>query len=574
MVLNEKNKEKINDLKQLIELADNEYEKIINIFKKYAFSIEDAESYIIRYIPFFVKNINDKNALIIFKKKLDIYAYYLSLNEKLDQDTIILVKNFVNRIKRIDNKKVINLIARLGYKTPLAKIKFLLWVHNMIVENPMIKDTEEQLLLDRISSIQNELYCNYLSREKKDFLRNTRNNYSNYYNFVENLLKCDKSEWSIKISEFLSKQKDDVSAKNNLLRIFLMSKLDSSTTNLLKLYKLMDGFINPVVSYVKDPLSGELISKESYSRSYDKINNFFEDLMALSLDEKDQIISLYNELTKDRYYGVLDGINERLTKMFVAFYPDFPNAIEYINERTNIYIEYKNNLKKERLDKLKENNKILKERFQKETIHEEIIRLRGIFSKFIDGNYNIIEEFKKDFNIKGVELRESLKFIKENDPEFYNIIVKKQNDGMQVINEKVKSLSYYLRNGINNRAFDVIDFYLIYKMDIEVLRNVVQNMTLDNKYTLLRFLSSNIRLERLNVKVILNTLVEVNCEMDENGDLIKGTGFVIPRKIRENAIKFLEKNKIPLNDITYRTLINRYLMKNNIDHQYKEIRKR
>ena len=559
------NKEKINDLKKLIELSEDNYREIINILKKYATTLKEAELYIIRYLPYILKDVDERNALLIFKKKLNIYQYYLRYqNESNVSNNIDEV--IISELSKMNNNEFIEYVNEHGYSGVYHKLKFLISLYRFIEKDEKLNLSLKEQLLEKIIYSEKYFYNKNVKEEKSELLKNLKSKNDSHFNFVLELINNPKEKWQEMLKEFLNKQSDELVSKNKILRIILLSKMDLSSKEMFRAYKLMENIIDSSITYIKDPVTEKRISQSVYKKTYGRVTRFFELIINTKIEEEDKIIESFSLLSNDKYYGVLSEMLPRLNELFPILYPNFSDYEKFLEERFNIYFEYRKKIKHEVLEKVfekkKENRKI--KNAEKKKI--EVENVKKIIKDFINGNYYIIEEYKNIHNIALGDLKHTLEVLSENDSDLYNEFLEKQEKGMEIIKQKTELLLSYLKNGIGStkREFDVIDYYRIINVEIGALRSmVIKSTTLSNEdiYILVKFLGANLRPTLVDINALLNTVVEINCETDENGNLIQGTGIVIPNEIKEKSIRYLENNDIPLNEITYHNILMKYLKK-------------
>ena len=132
-----------------------------------------------------------------------------------------------------------------------------------------------------------------------------------------------------------------------------------------------------------------------------------------------------------------------------------------------------------------------------------------------------------------------------------------------------------LKKGINGKPFDLIDFYL-YFSDINILRpyrTILTGHVSCYEMRLLTNLTLNFCLNntKINKETIIKSHVEVNCEKDEFGMPIKGTGIILNEDEIALIIRFMETNNIPLYDMLFSIAVQRYI-NNTLDISLQEKR--
>lgn len=567
MERNLKNQEKIIDLKILFELEPDDYEEIIKIFKKYASSYEEAESYVARYLPAFVKDIDEKNAVLILKERLDVFKYYLISKEEISESDESKMNEFVDLIKDLFEDESVKKIARFGYKKPKERLKFLVLLHNKIENDPNLKNKEKEKILSKIKYCENYYYKALIREEKNSMVSTYSFQNDACYNFVIELVKADREKWEDMVRNFLSSQKNEVNSKNKILRIILSLEDEMRPKKRLKTYKMIDNIIKSSIIYYRDPINNNVISKEKYNKEYSRFITFFEELIKTNKEDKDRIIELFIMLSKVRHYIPLTELDVQLLKLFAHFYPDFPDKEEFIKDRVDVYLAYRKELRRKAYDKLVEENKEINDKKKLKALQIEIDDAKKMINDFINSKFYVIDEYRCFIGQRKSQIKYNLKLVEEYDEKLYSKYLKRQEKGLKILEEKTIQLLGYLKDGMvdENREFDVIDYYNIIGIDLKVLKEFVVNykgLNSDDSYKVIRFLASSYSKENIGPNLLLNTEIEVDCKLDTEGNPIRGTGFVVPREIREDAVLYLKENNLPLTDINFTALVKRFVREN------------
>ena len=135
-----------------------------------------------------------------------------------------------------------------------------------------------------------------------------------------------------------------------------------------------------------------------------------------------------------------------------------------------------------------------------------------------------------------------------------------------------------IKNGIEEngikREFDLLDYNMLfsnkyfdeinkYDNGIRHITNIARKMLSSKDYILFKrsickYQAGVINNERI-IDYILEDRTEYDCKKDENGNLIKGTGYTVSQEIKEKIINYLINNNIPTNIKTYKVALKRYL---------------
>lgn len=240
--------------------------------------------------------------------------------------------------------------------------------------------------------------------------------------------------------------------------------------------------------------------------------------------------------------------------------------IKLLKEKINIYSTYKLNSKKEREEFIKSNREAVKKRNLIIKEHQRQItysNMKDILKIFIEGNF----ESKKQFcDIYGIEIKQFdllIELAQEYDldtyQEYKNLIDKQQNKRYLIILEKVKQIICYLKNGIESekgvfRPFDIIDYYMITKLDFNALLKIINsdnNLTKEEFILLKKFIAKN----KNNIKNKSNEITTIL----NPGSVKIIEGRIISQEEKELIVDFLKQNNIPSNSITFNIALKRYL---------------
>lgn len=137
------------------------------------------------------------------------------------------------------------------------------------------------------------------------------------------------------------------------------------------------------------------------------------------------------------------------------------------------------------------------------------------------------------------------------------------------INEELtllyKDLGQKLVNGVLTdngvRPFDLIDFYMNFKKISTLAIPYLYGSFLSRRETTMitNFLAKTNYCSFINVEDFLNSKVEINCQKDQNGFPIKGTGTILKREELQEILDFLVENDVPLYDVIINQAIRRYV---------------
>ena len=224
-------------------------------------------------------------------------------------------------------------------------------------------------------------------------------------------------------------------------------------------------------------------------------------------------------------------------------------------------------------------SKIKKESEKEEEINktselEKIMLIENLFNPVLK-NKMTEKELARQLSIN--VYNKYLETLKKCSPAFYKKYINKlKNDkkANEIINKEldteIKKLYSHIVNGIETeegiRDFDIIDYYKLYgkynKSILEYIRNNIEKLNVQEIRVLKSFYHYNILsdevLRKKGIEDFKETIIEFNCKEDKFGFLIPNSGIIIPIEEKENMLKYLKDNKIPVTNKTTRALINRY----------------
>lgn len=322
---------------------------------------------------------------------------------------------------------------------------------------------------------------------------------------------------------------------------------------------------------------------KKYAEEYLKIVNFDSKNDYLVAGLKSQYHSTLNRLiyTEDE---------EEIAKIIEESKCDLAKLRQKVASFIRLFMS---NLTEEEQKKLSEslNSKIKKESIKREEERKEkakitakekatakeqekIILIESLFKPVLKNKMTDKELIRQ---ISRPSYNRYLEALRKYSPDFYNKYMKKLEKDKQLselmekeLDIEIKNIYNHIVNGIETeeglRDFDMVDYYKLYgkynNYLIDYIRNNRHKLSTNEIKTLKAFHHLNVlNDEVLNTKRINDfkeTILEFNCQKDQYGYLIPNSGITISKEEKENMIKYLKDNKIPITNKTTRALINRY----------------
>ena len=181
-----------------------------------------------------------------------------------------------------------------------------------------------------------------------------------------------------------------------------------------------------------------------------------------------------------------------------------------------------------------------------------------------------IERFCEKNNLEKGSFERNVTLVAELDVDLYALYkAKTEQIKKQKYMNLVGSLNRViegLKNGIEEngiaRPFDLIDYFMITRISLKEILRLSQELVPSAEYRLLkRFCEQNVNGMTENLSVISRIMSErviINCQKDNNGFPIFGTGEEFSAEQKEGLINYLKEKGIPINLYTYNALFRRY----------------
>lgn len=317
-------------------------------------------------------------------------------------------------------------------------------------------------------------------------------------------------------------------------------------------------------TYATDVLN---ISHEKFYDEIEKKKNFynkyfrlFEILSDVDINDKDRIIEVFNN-----YKGkiALTKIKDQIADYVLSYRKKEVSLTSDLTKKIEIYKEYKKSISNKGKKKQNENDLEVATTF---------------VSTFIDSEYSNKDKFCEKIKLPIEGFNKYVDLIKKHDNNLYNSYIKKIESESNKEFDLLTSLILTILKRIQENDFDLVDYYLITKHHFKnlnefdkVCRNVLANKTITkDEYGLIKhFLLKNAcfksdnnlctDLKPMKVKKIMSTYDEIDTQVDKYGNDIKGSGRVITTEEKEDMIKFLKDNNVPINSKTYAGVKRRFL---------------
>lgn len=306
----------------------------------------------------------------------------------------------------------------------------------------------------------------------------------------------------------------------------------------------------------------------SYRKDYNlnetmNVNSIYCNLFNELLDTTDyqDVINVFQNFNK-QYSVIKTGLIG-----FMMSYNIPMNQREDIFNKLNLYFDY-----------LKENRKLDQEAKRTEKanqyVEENLDNARTIINGYIDGKYDDINKYCLDTNMEKRLFDKYLEVIKNNDESLYTKYLQHIESNKNKVYEDLMSRSLIVINLIKNgviendtkRDFDISDYYKYLPIGFERMLRIVRPGLTNDDYKLLCSYVGQYKNERELSEEEINNIYDMktiaNVQFDESNKVIPGSGREITIEEKQNIVKYLNNNNIPVTNKTYNVIYRRWLSGN------------
>lgn len=212
--------------------------------------------------------------------------------------------------------------------------------------------------------------------------------------------------------------------------------------------------------------------------------------------------------------------------------------------------------------------------FEKEAL--QLAQIRKIFQEFMKSDFTSLSEYGESLGVSDYVVKKYLSFIQDNDPKLYqevqNFIFAKRVQRYSCVYDM--EFLYYIEHGIDQREFDLIDYYQLAGIGFDqFMLIVVSKSPISASFIPDGFSSEMVRkirkffepyqkdclLKSNDIQRIYDEKVIIGVQFDEmKKRFIPGTGREITVEEKQNILKYVELSRVPLTNGTYRVAFNRY----------------
>ena len=265
----------------------------------------------------------------------------------------------------------------------------------------------------------------------------------------------------------------------------------------------------------------------------------------LMMDDNEDIIFLI-EYSKQNLYSLFKNIDR-----YIQGYCEDKTDVEkekIINELTNKLNLYKNRKEEDINRELQEQNK------EQQKLAESMV----LEYVNCDKTFATITDYCRYKGILYGYFRSKTIIVKKSNPQLYEAYCKRLKlnriNGSDDENQVANLVCYYVENGVateeGTREFDLIDYYAMTALKVDdVFRNCEKRLSRENARKLAKMRNLKDRTKSIlspSVRAI-DIDVEFNCQKDDAGFPIPGTGRRISQEEVDTIIEIFELYNIPFN---------------------------
>lgn len=178
-----------------------------------------------------------------------------------------------------------------------------------------------------------------------------------------------------------------------------------------------------------------------------------------------------------------------------------------------------------------------------------ILSMINIIKNFNDGNYKNYLTYCTKKKIEPEKFITALRITKKvNEPIYNSYIDKVKNQNRRNYPNETLEISK-LASNLKNGQVDILDFYDNSSMDLEKLQRIAKLVCNMEDYKIINsFIEKNSQKKEFNINNLLKSEFTI---------VSYGTVYEINEKNSRSALRYLEKNNYPINDITFLSAIRR-----------------
>ena len=275
----------------------------------------------------------------------------------------------------------------------------------------------------------------------------------------------------------------------------------------------------------------DLTKEHMYKIRLDKILSYNSDVDAINY-------MISNNYTTTNFIRDLDYIRPIANKVY--------SASDY--QRLNHLLELYRAFNKQR--KILEKEKT-KEEFNKSMLEDARKRVKNVIDNDLSSADSKDIEVISKLDLSLYE--EYKKYISQNQAQRYAVIVSK---GKRIIS--------LILNGIDvdndkKRPFDIVDYFTFTKILPAQMFNIIKSyLSPKERIIFKKFETRYEKMQNLDLRRLYSAKQVFGAKLDENGNIIEGTGRIITDYEKQNIVIYMKNNNLPLYSSVYQALFLRW----------------
>lgn len=248
--------------------------------------------------------------------------------------------------------------------------------------------------------------------------------------------------------------------------------------------------------------------------------------------------------------------------------------MEIIKQMISLYYQdlYKNRIHEKVISRIRAYNNYVDKKNEYNSLNnltkEDIDKANNVITSYVNGNYNSLLLFLSDNNINRQVFDFIVKAVKNNNFSLYKQFIEKYNrEDEKITINSLREIVSGIMNGVDGRDFTLTDYCKISYFSLDsfyssiLAYNKKGVFTNEECYYVNKFYRRYRFNSILRYSEIMNNKVEINCERDQDGFPIPGTGYVITDEDKQKVLDEIDSYRCPYYyESVFKSLLKKHLM--------------
>jgi hypothetical protein len=195
----------------------------------------------------------------------------------------------------------------------------------------------------------------------------------------------------------------------------------------------------------------------------------------------------------------------------------------------------------------------------------------NLIKEYIDSDCLTIVDYCKKFFVTEEDFKQAVSIVRKLDKDLLVLYKDAEKEKAKLIEEKkiseLKNVAMKIASDVvlkdgTTRSYDIIDFFQDTNYPLGSLNKVGRGMiSIQEQAKVRTFIDANIcgdPLTEQSINRCIEMKTEYNCDLDENGNQIMGTGIIITANEKRTLVNYLKHIGVPITTKTYAAIIRRY----------------